>query len=84
MKKIQAVTGMARSQRFSGSRSTPNMLGFPIIFCRNINLDDLVKSPLDRHPGGSRGPELLEITGFRLPPEGRKKTFSDFLRDHQT
>jgi hypothetical protein len=34
-----------------------------------VNLDGLVKSLLDRHPGESRGPEQLEITGFRLSPE---------------
>jgi len=33
------------------------------------NIDDLVKSLLDRHPGENRGPEYLEITGFRLSPE---------------
>jgi hypothetical protein len=33
------------------------------------NPDDLGKILLERHPGESRGPELLEITGFRLPPE---------------
>jgi len=33
------------------------------------NADDLVKSLLGRHPGESRGPEHLEITGFRLSPE---------------
>jgi hypothetical protein len=33
------------------------------------NVDDLVKSLLERHPGESRGPEHLEITGFRLSPE---------------
>jgi len=32
-------------------------------------LDDLVISPKKHHPGESRGPELIEITGFRLPPE---------------
>jgi len=31
--------------------------------------DGLVKSLLKRHPGESRGPEHLEITGFRLSPE---------------
>ena len=31
--------------------------------------DDLVKRLLKRHPGESRGPERLEITGFRLSPE---------------
>jgi len=31
--------------------------------------DDLVKSLLGRHPGESRGPEHLEMTGFRLSPE---------------
>jgi hypothetical protein len=34
-----------------------------------FNFDDLAKSLLDRHPGESRGPEHLEITGFRLLPE---------------
>jgi hypothetical protein len=34
-----------------------------------IKLDDFVKSLLERHPGESRGPEHLEITGFRLSPE---------------
>ena len=31
--------------------------------------DEFVKSLLGRHPGESRGPEHLEITGFRLSPE---------------
>jgi hypothetical protein len=31
--------------------------------------DEFVKSLLERHPGESRGPEHLEITGFRLSPE---------------
>jgi hypothetical protein len=35
----------------------------------SYRLDDLLKSLLDRHPGESRGPELLEITRFRLSPE---------------
>jgi hypothetical protein len=34
-----------------------------------IKTDDFVKSPLKRHPGESRGPEHLEMTGFRLSPE---------------
>jgi hypothetical protein len=38
-------------------------------FLQGISIDDLVKSPNKRHPGESRGPELIEITGFRLPPE---------------
>ena len=33
------------------------------------NFDGLVKSPPGRHPGESRGPEVLGIPGFRLPPE---------------
>jgi hypothetical protein len=33
------------------------------------NIDDPIKSLLERHPGESRGPEHLEITGFRLSPE---------------
>ncbi|MCX5914496.1 MAG: hypothetical protein NTV04_21500, partial [Deltaproteobacteria bacterium] len=32
-------------------------------------IDDLAKSLFERHPGESRGPEHLEITGFRLSPE---------------
>ena len=35
----------------------------------NIKIDGLVKCLLDLHPGESRGPEQLEITGFRLSPE---------------
>jgi hypothetical protein len=31
--------------------------------------DDLVKSPKKRPSGESRGPEFIEISGFRLPPE---------------
>jgi hypothetical protein len=34
-----------------------------------LSLDELVKSLLERHPGESRGPEHLEIAGFRLSPE---------------
>jgi hypothetical protein len=33
------------------------------------NIDELVKSLFKRHPGESRGPEHLEITGFRLSPD---------------
>jgi hypothetical protein len=36
---------------------------------KSVKTDDLVKSLLERHPGESRGPEHLEITGFRLSPE---------------
>ena len=35
----------------------------------NIKGDGLVKSPTGRHPGGSRGPEVVNISGFRLSPE---------------
>jgi hypothetical protein len=38
-------------------------------FLQKVKVDDLVKSLLERHPGESRGPEHLEITGFRLSPE---------------
>jgi hypothetical protein len=31
--------------------------------------DEFVKSLLSRHPGESRGPELVEFTGFRRSPE---------------
>ena len=34
-----------------------------------INSDGFVKSLFGRLPGESRGPERLEITGFRLSPE---------------
>jgi hypothetical protein len=34
-----------------------------------IFYNDPVKSLLERHPGESRGPGHLEITGFRLSPE---------------
>jgi hypothetical protein len=43
-------------------------LVFGILFHPSM-VDDLVKSLLERHPGESRGPEHLEITGFRLSPE---------------
>jgi len=47
------------------------------------NDDSLVKSHQSRHPGESRGPEVLGIPGSRLSPEWRKTGFSDFLRDRQ-
>jgi hypothetical protein len=34
-----------------------------------VYFDDFVKGILKRHPGESRGPEFVEITGFRLSPE---------------
>jgi hypothetical protein len=40
------------------------------------------KSLFKRHPGESRGPEDLEMTGFRLPPEWRILRIFDFLQDH--
>jgi hypothetical protein len=43
-----------------------------------LNVDGLVKSLSARHPGESRGPEHLEITGFRIPQE-RKSLLFDFL-----
>ena len=36
------------------------------IFYETIKVDELVKSQLGRHPGESRGPERLDLTGFRL------------------
>jgi len=36
-----------------------------------MKLDDFVKSFSERHPGESRGPEHLEITGFRRLPRTR-------------
>jgi hypothetical protein len=43
-------------------RKSPNDIFFII-----SPFDELVKSPKKRLPGESRGPEFLEITGFRLP-----------------
>jgi hypothetical protein len=51
--------------------------------CFLIKFNELVKSLLNRHPGESRGPELIEIKGFRLLPEGPNLLEFDFLRDHQ-
>jgi hypothetical protein len=45
-----------------GEKPLEQMAGSTII-------DDLVKSLFGRLPGESRGPERLEITGFRLSPE---------------
>jgi hypothetical protein len=36
---------------------------------RRMKDDEFVKSLLSRHPGESRGPELVEFTGFRRSPE---------------
>jgi hypothetical protein len=38
-------------------------------FYEGINSDGFVKSHQSRHPGESRGPEVLVIPGFRLSPE---------------
>jgi len=48
------------------------------------NLDELVKSLLNRHPGESRGPELMEINGFRFCRNDEIYWNSTFLRDHQS
>ena len=45
------------------------LLQFKLPNLASSKADALVKSLLGRHPGESRGPELLEITGFRLSPE---------------
>jgi hypothetical protein len=34
-----------------------------------LTVDGFVKSPQSRHPGESRGPEVLVFPGFRLSPE---------------
>jgi hypothetical protein len=34
-----------------------------------VNIDSHMKEALSRHPGESRGPEVLAIPGFRLSPE---------------
>jgi hypothetical protein len=39
------------------------------IFQRKKTIPRQLKSPLKRHAGESRGPEFIELTGFRLPPE---------------
>jgi hypothetical protein len=36
---------------------------------RMMKFDALVKSRQSRHPGESRGPEVLVFPGFRLSPE---------------
>jgi hypothetical protein len=36
---------------------------------QSSNIDEFVISLLSRHPGESRGPELVEFTGFRRSPE---------------
>jgi hypothetical protein len=36
---------------------------------RHAIIDGLVKSHQSRHPGESRGPEVLVFAGFRLSPE---------------
>jgi hypothetical protein len=48
--------------------------GCPLLFIPEFDkpspkFDGLVKNLLGRHPGESRGPEGVEITGFRLSPE---------------
>jgi len=50
---------------------------------RTSNIDELVKSPEIVMPDLIRHPELIEFTGFRLSPEGRKKELFDFLRNYQ-
>jgi hypothetical protein len=40
-----------------------------ICYIGSANFDDLLISLLGRLPGESRGPEHIEITGFRLSPE---------------
>jgi hypothetical protein len=36
---------------------------------RMMKFDELLKSHQSRHPGESRGPEVLVVPGFRLSPE---------------
>jgi len=54
-----------------------------LLMCSFLKFDGLAKSPPSRHPGESRGPQVLGIPGFRLPPEWQKRASSDFLRGHQ-
>jgi hypothetical protein len=42
--------------------------------------NDFIITPLDRYPGGGRGPGYLEITGFRASPEWKILWDFDFLR----
>ena len=60
----------------------PDHLGLKEFF-QLLKIDGLVKSLLGRHPGESRGPEHVEINGFRLSPEWRILRNCDFLRVHQ-
>ena len=43
-------------------------------------IDELVKSPPNRHTGESRYPELLNNTGFRVKPGMTKEGEIDFLQ----
>jgi hypothetical protein len=53
---------------FNGNFILPEGEPF-VIFKLGMNFDGLVKSLFGRHPGESRGPERLDLTGFRLSPE---------------
>jgi len=55
-------------------------IGYKVL---TLNLDELVKSPEIVMPDLIRHPELIEFTGFRLSPEGRKRELFDFLRNYQ-
>jgi len=47
-------------------------------FYESVNVDGFVKSPKTVIPDLIRYPEVVEFTGFRLPPEWRKWWFSTF------
>jgi hypothetical protein len=52
----------------SGFRRNDGKTGFMTSY-GTVKIDDPAKNPPIRHPGESRGPELLDVTGFRLSPE---------------
>ena len=61
--KLDSVTSFA-SLLNHGLQERVRILAY---FCPN--LDGFVRSPKNRHPGESRGPEVLVFPGFRLSPE---------------
>jgi hypothetical protein len=65
---IMAMRMMMPEKIFSILLLVKNKLPQPENLVKQKN-DDFVKSFLKRHPGESRGPELIERTGFRLSPE---------------
>jgi len=46
-------------------------------------IDEFVKSQKSRRSREGGSPKLLDLTGFPLSREWRKRGTNDFLRDHQ-